>query len=136
MYYSDDFHHVLDISEGGYQLSKIRSLQFDIICTYRSTNPKKEAQIDFLKSLNSLLDVKRKTLILGDFNFNALSEDRNIIIQELENWNFTQMVKGPTHIQGGLIDHCYISDNINISTMILHQKSVYYSDHDAISLKV
>ena len=34
------------------------------------------------------------------------------------------------HIQGGLIDHCYMSDNISSSSVSLSQKSVYYTDDD------
>ena len=51
-------------------------------------------------------------------------------MRELENWNFNQLVREPTHIQGGLIDHCYMSDNISSSSVSLSQKSVYYTDHD------
>ena len=67
--------------------------------------------------------------VLGDFNFNALSTERNLILRELENWNFRQIVEFPTHILGGLIVHCYLSDNISPKSVHFLQKSVYYTDH-------
>ena len=82
------------------------------MCAYRSSDSGKTIQINFLRDLNSLIKVNRKTFILGDFNFNALAPEKNLILRELENWNFKQIVDKPTHIQGGLIDHCYKSDNI------------------------
>ena len=112
LYFLEDFEHVLDICTMNHQISKIKSIQFDIICVYRSSDSRKINQINFLKDLNSLIHVNRKTFVLGDFNFNALSPEKNLILKELGNWDFIQMVKKPTHFQGGLIDHCYKSDNI------------------------
>ena len=73
---------------------------------------------------------------MGDFNFDALSSEKNIILRELENWGFRQLVQEPTHIEGGIIDHCYISETIKSESVILSQKSVYYTDHDIIPVKV
>ena len=64
---------------------------------------------------------------LGDFNFNALAPEKNLLLSELENWNFEQMVKNATHIQGGLIDQCYKPHSLANS---LIQKSDYYTDLD------
>ena len=72
--------------------------------------------------------------VLGDFNFNALSSERNLILRELENLNFRKIVEFPTHILGGLIDHCYLSDNISPESVYFLQKSVYYTDHDVEQL--
>ena len=127
---------ILDICNMNHQISKIKSIQFDIICVYRSSDSGKINQINFLKDLNSLIHVNRKTFVLGDFNFNALSPEKNLILKELGNWDFIQMVKKPTHFQGGLIDHCYKSDNISTQSFSLNQKSVYYTDHDVNELIV
>ena len=86
--------------------------------------------------MESLTSIKRKTFILGDFNFDILSAESNLIFTELNNWNFRQLIQYPTHILGGLIDHCYMSDNVDPSLVTVKQKSVYYTDHDLISLKV
>ena len=135
-YFTGNYKHVSDISVEKYQISKIRSKKYDIICVYRSSDTCKSNQISFLNDLHRLLDIKRKTFILGDFNFDALSHDRNLILIELENWNFKQLIENATHIKGGLIDHCYISDNINPVSLTVYQKSVYYTDHDIIPVIV
>ena len=130
LYYKDNYVHVSDICTENYQISKLQSDKYDILCVYRSSNSIKAKQIDFLSDLRRLIFRGRKTFILGDYNFNALCPKQNYILRELENWNFIQLVREPTHIQGGLIDHCYMSDNISSSSVILSQKSVYYNDHD------
>ena len=38
LYYLENSEHVLDICNKNYQISKIKSIQFDIICVYHSTN--------------------------------------------------------------------------------------------------
>ena len=136
MYFVEQYEHVSDISVEKYQISKIRSKKYDIICVYRSTDICKTNQIKFLNDLHSLLNIKRQTFILGDFNFDALLPEKNLILKELQNWNFKQIVEKATHIKGGLIDHCYISDNINPLSVIVNQKSVYYTDHDIIPVFV
>ena len=92
--------------------------------------------IEFLSDIRTLIFTKKKTLILGDFNFNALCQDQNYILRELENWNFKQLIQNPTHIQGGVIDHCYISRNLPLSSIFFPQESVYYTDHDIIEIKI
>ena len=75
-----------------------------------------------------------KTLILGDFNCNAVCPNQNFILRMLENWNFKQLIQNPTHIQGGVIDHCYITNTFPIDTVSVSQKPVYYTDHDIIKV--
>ena len=103
---------------------------------YRSSDTSRSNMIDFLIDMKTLISTKNKTLILGDFNVNALCQDQNYIMRELETWNFKQLVQNPTHIQGGVIDHCYLSNNLPIGSISLSQKSVYYTDHDIIELKI
>lgn len=130
LYYKDHFQNVSDVCKENYQISKLQSEKYDIICVYRSSDSVKTNQIDFLNDLRSLICQGRKTFISGDFNFNALCPKQNYILKVLKTWNFVQMVKEPTHIQGGLIDHCYMSNNIPQSIVSFTQKSVYYTDHD------
>jgi len=73
-------------------------------------------------------------IILGDFNVNALSEN-NYFIDYLT--DYKQVVTEPTHISGSLIDHIYVHKNLfqifDIENLV---KNVYFSDHDAIKLKL
>ena len=136
MYFKTETDLIMDINTEHYQMSKLQYSSYDIICVYRSSDSNKANQINFLKDLNSLISAKRKTLICGDFNFDILSKEINVIFNELSCWNFHQFVESATHIEGGLIDHCYMSDNIDSSLVTLKQKSVYYTDHDLILVNI
>jgi exonuclease III len=50
LYFKDNYEHVSDISKENYQISKIQSDKYDIICVYRSSNSVKTIQIDFPRS--------------------------------------------------------------------------------------
>lgn len=73
-------------------------------------------------------------VILGDFNVNALSEENYFLDYLTE---YKQVVTEPTHISGSLIDHIYVHKNLfntfDVETLV---KIVYFSDHDAIKLKI
>ena len=62
------------------------------------------------------------------------SEKSCLILQELSNIGFSQLISEPTHIEGGVIDHCHVSGNSLIQRLELSQKSVYYTDHDIIEV--
>ena len=49
---------------------------------------------------------------------------------------FHQLVQNPTHERGGLIDHVYVNDALLADQPFVTQRSVYYSDHDAIVLHI
>ena len=136
LYFKNNFDHNEHISKQNYQISKVKSPEYDIICVYRSSDSVKSSQINFLIDLRGMISEHKKTLILGDFNCNAFCSKQNFILEELETWNFTQILREPTHIQGGLIDHCYVSKNIPMITVSCNQKSVYYTDHDIIDIRI
>ena len=46
-------------------------------------------------------------IILGDFNINHFKENKNKKLQEFI-INYNQILEGPIHISGSLIDHVYI----------------------------
>ena len=84
-----------------------------------------------VKALNNLLNIMRKTVISGDFNTNPTS---SVIGREMSNWNYKQMISYPTHLEGNILDHCYISDNIRPESVKIKQSPVYYTDHDRINI--
>ena len=86
-----------------------------------------------IKDLNNLLNIKRKTVVSGDFNINPTS---SVIGREMNNWNYKQMISYPTHLAGNTLDHCYISDNIQPDSVKIKQTPVYYSDHDRINIYI
>ena len=83
--------------------------------------------------MNTILNNRKKTIITGDFNTNHTT---SVIGRELSNWNFTQIISYPTHCQGNILDHCYISDQIRPGSVKINQTPVYYTDHDKIEIVV
>ena len=130
VYYGDKFRHEADINELGYQMSMFCSTEFDVICVYRSTDNTSFGQLKFLEDLNDLINPSRRTIVIGDFN--AVYPD-NVISRELESWDFENIVTKPTHVEGNMIDHCYIS-NIPKEEIRITQAPVYYSNHDMLKV--
>ena len=72
---------------------------------------------------------------MGDFNINASHDPLHPIVLNLQELDYELIVDSPTHIRGGLIDHVYFLKTFKSTiTYSVCLKSVYYSDHDAISL--
>ena len=133
-FFTPKFQPVLGITEHPFQMSKLESKHYDIISVYRSSDSSETSQIVFCRSLINIINSKNKTFIIGDFNLNAIDDRSNMISKELSKLGFRQLVQEPTHIQGGLIDHCYVSHNILPTNVRINQKSVYYTDHDMIEI--
>ena len=76
-----------------------------------------------------------QTIIMGDFNIDFNGDAKSsYILQDLLNFGLCQIIREPTHIEGGLIDHCYVSRNTLVQRLEVTQKSVYYTDHDIIEV--
>ena len=70
-------------------------------------------------------------LVIGDFNIEA--SQINVLSKFLVSLGLKQIVKRPTHIAGGIIDHCYISSHMQNSVKIDYFFP-YYTDHLALCL--
>ena len=72
-------------------------------------------------------------IVIGDFNFEATKE--NALSKFLCFQGLTQIVNRPTHIEGGIIDHCYVKsewkESIKVDYIFPH-----FSDHIAICLSL
>ena len=88
-----------------------------------------------LSLLELLIAANKITFVLGDFNINWINCEASIKESEFLKCGFIQLVKEPTHNQGGIIDHCYISKNVIPSSVLLRQSSVYYTDHDILEVE-
>ena len=119
-----------------YQISKLQSEKYDIICVYHSSDSIKSNQKMFLADLRNFICKQNQTLIFGDFNFNVICPNQNFILIELETWNFKQVLQNPTHVQEGVIDHCYMTNTFPIHSVLVSQKPVYYTDHDIIKVTI
>ena len=56
-----------------------------------------------------------------------------MISKELSKLGFRQLVQEPTHIQGCLIDYCYVLQIIFLTNVRINQKSVDYASSNMIN---
>ena len=124
------------ISEKSYQISKLVSKDYDFISVYRSSDSNRCNQKTFCSNLSELINQRKNTIISGDFNINGLIKDENSIPVTLVKSGLKQIIQKPTHIRGGLIDQCYVSEGVSNDCLIVRQKAVYYTDHDLVKLMV
>ena len=70
-------------------------------------------------------------------NICASSKPGNILSNMLMELGFVQKVRSATHVDGGLIDHVYVYDavDLNVATSLEHIPK-YYSDHDCLGLSI
>ena len=90
----------------------------------------------FINGSNYFLRTHTIDVVLGDFNINFFSsKEVKPLTSMMESLNYLQMVKRPTFLYGSLLDHIYVQharENMIHSSVI----SVYYSDHDAITITI
>ena len=128
------FHHVADISQEKMQLTKFRAKHLDIISVYRSD---RGTPAELLIHIKNLITPERVTIICGDLNICYLANRKNPITKHLEETNFKQAVKHPTHIKGRLLDHFYHNlSNGKIKDPTTYQYTTSYADHDAICVVI
>ena len=88
---------------------------------------------DIVDNLEQLIHMERPTIITGDLNVCLNKEPRNLFSTVLMDLGFHQLVKDPTHVRGGRIDHAYARDpESQLSNLYLTRQSPYYSDHDSL----
>ena len=134
LYFKSKFRPVLDVTEEGFQMSKLVSEDYDIISVYRSSDSNQSNQQRFTRILIDMVNINKTTFILGDFNLNISCDETSVLYKNMSNSGFSQIVKEPTHNQGGIIDHCYVSKNVLVNNLKLIQKSVFYTDHDILEV--
>ena len=131
-YYTENFHHVMNINCNGVSMSKIGSKNIDVIGIYRSQGANDK---DLIEKLKMLIDKGKMTIIGGDMNICVRTHPENYITKNLKELGFQQVVAESTHIDGGVIDHIYVSQYDNVrSKWIVDYFPKYYSDHDAVGL--
>ena len=120
-----------DIHTEKFQANKFQHIDVDLICLYRSQIGN---SITLLQDLTKLIDTRRPTMIVGDFNCCYRENIHNKLVQGLLNLGFKQLIHEPTHIQGRTIDHAYLLDPQKTLRVSIERYSPYYSDHDAIGI--
>jgi hypothetical protein len=92
-----------------------------ILCTlYNNPESSKAHFIEGFKELNLFLySLSYEKIILGDFNINLLSNletfdlNSHKLFLACKEFNLWQLMCGPTHQNGSLIDHVYVSERNN-----------------------
>ena len=95
---------------------------------YMSSN----ADVEELLGVLRLLICQDKSYVIGgDFNLDLIKKRSNSLTSFLTSQGFKQLVTKATHIQGGLIDHCY-ARIINECSYEIDAIGKVYSDHDSL----
>ena len=127
-----NFHHEININQDGFSLSKITGSDLDIIGIYRSQNG---SMVEMIREIEKLHNTEKTTVIGGDLNVCVLKQPNNFATTSLTKMGFQQIVTEATHIEGGAIDHIYISQGpYNKFDWDLELYPKYYSDHDGLFL--
>ena len=128
-YYCAEFQVSGSINKELYQMSKVTSKEFDVVNVYCTRGANKA---EFLKDLGSLAGMARPCFITGDFNVNFLREPKDAIVTKILSCGFKQIVRSPTHTEGGLLDHVYMKRVTWEPEVCLNFP--YYTDHASISI--
>ena len=124
------FKPTIDIKQDKMQITKVESIDMEIISVYRSEqgNP-----TELLTHIINMINTERTTVIVGDFNICYHMNRNNKISKYLQNTGFQQLVEEPTHIKGRHIDHLYFKPGKSFTEKpSIYRYTPYYSDHDAI----
>ena len=109
----------------------ISTQHFDILSMYVSQNQNLK---DLCEEIQYCIQENQPMVILGDMN---MGENSNNYFQKfLRSKGFKQMIVEPTFDGGSIIDHIYVNEELQKVGCSVDRKSVYYSDHDIISLFV
>ena len=104
-----------------------------IVFAYMSSQINMEEVNLYLKPM--LLEKKKPTIIMGDMNFHY-SEKVNSLKFYLQDFGYHQIIERITHDEGHTLDHIYVSDLTILSKENVCLKPLYYSDHDAMCIRL
>ena len=84
--------------------------------------------------LKNLVNLKKPTIINGDFNFDYWKDKDNLLGLALKRVGFKQLVTVPTTVRGKCIDHVYINEKMIQCVYEDNYKLYYpyYTDHEAV----
>ena len=89
----------------------------------------------FKDMVKYVVDPLRSTILTGDTNIDILKDSGKHFVEFMKDLGFTQLVKFPTHDQGGLLDHVYVTQDL-LEKVSVSQTGIYFSDHQLITIKL
>ena len=88
-----------------------------------------------MSKLLDIINLSKSTVVFGDMNVCNRKKPGNSLKTFLEELGFKELVKQATHIEGGHLDHAYLSNVGNLKEeLVLDLVPKYYSDHDALCI--
>ena len=123
-----DVRSITSLGWDNIQFAKVTKEKLDIIAMYRSQEETVESATSWMKDL---IEEEKDTLVVGDFNFCATSN--NYMSRYLENENFQQLVTMPTQIHGSILDQAYHRGSLNQTKVEVTTYSHYFSDHESVA---
>ena len=93
----------------------------------------KQANFDFIIEKLKEWMMPGPIVVIGDFNYEA--GEVNTLSRFFSSKGLIQIVNRPTHVEGGIIDHCYVNADWKYSIKIDYIFP-YYTDHAAICLSL
>jgi hypothetical protein len=111
--------------ETHFQMLCLNFKAYDVISVYRS--PKQKDVPYFIEKLNSLTDICRPCIIIGDFNDTVEKDIEKCMNSKM---GLIQIIDVPTHLDGGVLDKIFVRSPVPSIDHFVH--SIYYSDHDAV----
>ena len=130
-YYKSCYIWEKDVTKANYQITKISSDSMEIINVYRSAGAN---NLSFIEDLTNILDTRKDILILGDFNICYAMDSLNEVFTTLRSLGFCQLVKHPTHIEGGLIDLVFVFSTNPMNAYEVRQQAQFFTDHDVVEV--
>ena len=119
----------LDVKQN-FSFASAKTENVQLIALYISQNCN---QADLCQTLEEIIDKEKLCIIMGDVNWNYHSENNQMKRFLLEK-GFEQLVEHATFDKGSLLDHVYV--NRKSEGLKVDQTSVYYSDHDIITISL
>ena len=130
----EEYGHYSGFSLMTFSKKSFSDRSFCLLLLYRS--PKTPMNTFIVELSSVLMTPVQIDFILGDFNINGLDDEASALLKGFL-CEYELCLAFPTHIDGGMLDHVYISkhlaNNFAVKTM---KKFVNMSDHDAVKIKL
>ena len=121
----------LTLNAAAFSAILVSTKHFDIVSLYISQGHNHDS---LCEKMEDLINESRPMAIVGDMNMKI--HKNNPFQGFLSNKGFHQLISEPTFDSGSLIDHVYVNQGLLNLGCTVEKTSVYYSDHDAISILI
>ena len=109
---------------------------FNLINVYCSSS-KSDSNMSFLEDFLSIMDLTKKTLLVGDLNICNAHQQDHPILDLMNQLAFKHNIQNPLYRSGHLIDFAshYCPEN-SIAKLEVQQFGQFFTDHDMIVVDI